>query len=405
MQNSLVENYYRLINELAISTHRYLYDSFKLTDRLIGVVGPRGTGKTTLMLQYIKANYPELSQCFYFSADHIFFNQVTLYEFVEQKYLEDGIKVFFIDEIHKYPNWNQELKNLYDAFPKLKIVFSGSSSLELIKGNYDLSRRAIMYELNGLSFREYLNLTLGKNYTAITLEVLLSSHQELAVQFAQLPRLKMHFNHYLQKGYYPFVLENAHSYGQKLLNIIEKTIYEDITNYYNLKTQNSHIFKKILFFVGTSEPGELNIHNLASSLKIDDKTAAYYLEILKETGLIRLLYSDNIGHALLRKPAKIYLDNPALSNIVSSELGKEVNIGAIRELFFLAMTQNSGLKITYAKAKGDFHIGDHFYEIGGKNKNTSKNRIIDLDNYFVVKDDILIGSKREIPLYLFGFLY
>lgn len=403
MVDFLKATYYRLISELDIKTYRYLYDQFHINNRLTGIVGPRGVGKTTLMLQYIKENLYKSNKVFYFAADNIYFNKVSILEFVENLYHTEGITIFFIDEIHKYQNWNQELKNIYDAFPKIKIIFSGSSSINLIEGSYDLSRRAKLFTLHGLSLREYINFTTGSKLSAITLTELLNNYKKYDKSFGQIPRVKGHFNNYLAKGYYPFVFEDPHSYYERIARIIEKTIFEDIANYYKLKTVNLYSFKKILNFLATIPPGNLNTHNLASNIGIDNKTVAHYLNILNETGLVRLIYPFEGGNQSLRKAEKIFLNNTTLLYALNNYLAQSITKGTVRELFFLQAIVNSDTDVFYSK-NGDFRTTDIIFEIGGKNKTRTQIKNTELPA-ILVKDNIFTSSKDVIPLYYFGFLY
>lgn len=404
MIEALKLTYFRLIKQLNINTYRYLYSIFNLSNRLIGIVGSRGTGKTTLMLQYIKNNIKTINDAFYVSMDHIYFSEITLFEFVQEIYQTEGIKIFFLDEIHKYKNWEQELKNIYDSFPDIKIVFSGSSSIDLLKGTYDLSRRGIVHNLKGLSFREYLNFQTGKNFPAYTFKELIKNHEKISSKLSQVDKIKGLFKNYLKYGYYPFIFEGKEFYFQKLMNIINKTIFEDISNFYNLKTENLIYFKKILYFLATIPPGKVNIHSLAGNLAIDDKTMARYIKILKETGLVSLIFADKKGASLIRKPEKIFIENTSLYFAISYGIGHEANVGTLRELFFVNSIINCGENVFYSKEIGDFTCNKINFEIGGKGK--KKEQIInDIGHSFLVKDDILVSSKSIIPLYLFGFLY
>lgn len=256
MSEVLKSIFHRLVASLDVDTKRYLYSSFKPSNRLMGLAGPRGVGKTTLMLQYIKETQ-DLPTVFYVSADNIYFSNTTLFDFIREQYETESIKLFFIDEAHKYGGWSQELKNVYDSFPDVTVVFSGSSSMDLVKGSYDLSRRGIMHKLHGMSFREYLNFTTGSNFPPINLNSLITDRKQLSAELGTQPRLKGHFKEYLKTGYYPFIFESKELYFEKLGNIIDKTIYEDIASYYRLKTANLHIFKHILHYLCTIPPERL----------------------------------------------------------------------------------------------------------------------------------------------------
>lgn len=395
--------FHRLIESLALPQARYLYPSFNLHNRLTGLIGPRGVGKTTLLLQYIKKELYAEGKAFYFSADLIYFQQTTLLEFVGNLHLIEGYHTIFIDEIHKYQGWNQELKNIYDSFPALKIVFSGSSMLDLIEGSHDLSRRAKLYRLQGLSFREYLNFTLGLDLKPIAFQEMLENTHAALHPLKGVERILPHFEEYLQKGYYPFVFEDPNSYYEKVSRVIEKTIFEDIANYYNLKTPNLPYFKKLLSYLASIPPGELNMHNLAKNLGIDHKTVEHYVTILSSVGLVREMRPYEGVNPGLRKPAKILLNNTNLIHTLQKYLGQEFSKGMERELSFIQSLQNADVEIYYSK-QADYRTRNVIFEIGGKNKTRTQLKGLKEPSY-LVKDGILHPLKGEIPLFLFGFLY
>jgi len=355
------------------------------------------------MLQYIKENIKDKDECIYASIDNIYFSKNLLIDFVNELYEDYGVRYYFFDEVHKYKNWNQEFKNIYDSYPDIKIIFSCSSSIDLIKGTYDLSRRGVLYRIGEMSFREYLLFNEIADIGTVTFEDILENREVLEQKIAGIKKLKGYFNEYLGKGYYPFHLEDKRSYGQKILRIIEKTIYEDISNYYKLKTDNLSNFKRILSYLSTIPPGELNRNSIAKNIGLDNKTVQNYLDILQETGLIELIKENKSGSNLLKRTEKMYLDNPDLYTSINEEIGNESKIGTIREIFFIKMIKNSGNKIFYSKT-GDFEVNNTIFEIGGKNK-TLKQIKSHIGDAYLVKDDILYGNKYEIPLYLFGFLY
>jgi predicted AAA+ superfamily ATPase len=398
----LHDTFKRLLGEVKVETHRYLFDSFHINNRLTGIIGPRGVGKTTLMLQFIKEKLTNNEKVMYVSADSIYFSDHTLVDFVNDLYQQEGIDHFFIDEIHKYPNWNQELKNIYDAFPRIKIIFSGSSSIDLVKGSYDLSRRGKLFRLHGLSFREFLSFTEGQSYPVITLENILNNPQETSDIFSQIPRLKGLFKDFLLTGYYPFLLESPTDYYEKLLNVIDKSIYEDIAKFYNLKTPNLVYFKRILNFLASIPPGETNINNLARNLQIDHKTTEHYLIILSEAGLIRFVSVPDGGNRGLQKPLKIFINNTTLLSALNYYVAEPLAIGTVRELFFLQSLMDAEHPVYYSSI-GDYKVNEYCFEIGGKNK--TNRQIKAAAASFLVKDDILHPSQGVLPLYLFGFLY
>lgn len=402
MLDSLQMIFERLINETSMLHHRFLYHQFNLNNRLTGLIGPRGVGKTTLLLQLIKAHYAGSKHVFYVSADHIYFKEKKIYSFIEELYLKQSITTFFIDEIHKYDNWNQELKNIYDGFPGVKIVFSGSSSLDLVKGSYDLSRRANIYYLPGLSFREYLNFSFNTNHSAYTLTDLMQHYTTISKTLSNIPGLLGDFHIYLKQGFYPFLTEDPLTYYQRILRVIDKTIYEDISNFYNLKTRNLRHLGKILNYLASIPPGEISTYNLGKNLSIDDKTAANYLNMLKETGLVEIIYPRESGNQGLRKPEKVFLNNTNLHYALADRSASNMMIGTIRELAFIQATKNAGLDVFHSK-QGDYQIGSYIFEIGGKNK--TKKQIAGLDNAFIVKDETVAAMHGAIPLVYFGFLY
>lgn len=399
MHRFILETFNRLIDKVSTHHQRYLYSTFQLKNRLTGLIGPRGVGKTTLLLQYIKNELYREKKAFYFSADFIYFQEETLLKFVSDLHQLEGYTTIFIDEIHKYQNWSIELKNLYDAFPSLKIVFSGSSMLDLVQGGGDLSRRAKLYRLHGMSFREYLNFLLGENFSVLSIEKLMDGSEQIPT----MPQLFTQFKNFLKHGYYPFVFEDVHSYYEKLIRIIDKTIYEDIANFYQLKTPNLQYFKRILTFLGSIPPGEVSIHTLSNNLGIDHKTAEHYLNILASVGLIRLLYPFVGGSHALRKPQKIFLHNTTLMHTLQQYHGEPISKGTERELFFIQSLQDSGIDLFYSN-HGDFSTRDATFEVGGKGKNKKQLKAVE-GKCFVVKDDILTPMRGEIPLFSLGFLY
>lgn len=401
MDSFLLQTFERLLEQTDLSSKRYLYTAFQ-PSRLTGIVGSRGVGKTTLMLQYIKEKLSQNKKVFYFSADSIYFKQSTLVQLINDLYNIEGYRFFFIDEIHKYENWNQELKNLYDAFPDIKIVYSGSSRLEIVKGSYDLSRRTKLYHLSGMSFREYLNFSQKTNIDAIKLTELLTNPHDFN-KLASIPMLMGHFKKYLAHGYYPFVFEEPHSYYERVLRIIEKIIFEDIPSYFDLKTHNLHLFKQILGYLATIPPGEVNTNNIAKNINVAHQTIFNYLTILENVGLIQMIYTFDGGSQYLRKPQKIFLNNTTLLYALQQIVGEELNKGTLRELFFIQTMRDADQQVYYSN-QGDYRTKSHLFEIGGKNKTMKQIADSELPA-FLAKDDIIVASKHVIPLLFFGFIY
>lgn len=399
----LTETFHRLIEAQQWPQKRYLYPFFQLNNRLTGLVGSRGVGKTTLLLQHIKDKLFRTREAFYFSADLIYFQQTTLLECVGHLHTVEGYRTIFIDEIHKYHGWDQELKNLYDAFPHLKIVFSGSSMLDLVTGGYDLSRRAKLYTLQGLSFREYLNFSLSLDLPPLSLAQILEEPIEAVHLLKEVDRMLPRFEEYLQHGYYPFYFEDPPSYYEKILRVLEKSIFEDIANYYQLKTNNLHYLKQLLSYFASIPPGELNVNNLAKHLGVDHKTVGHYIAILESVGLVRQMRPYEGGSVGLRKAPKLLVSNTNLLHALHSYLGERPSKGMERELFFVEAMQSAGVELFYSKV-GDYRTRDAVFEVGGKNKRRAQLKGAE-EAAYVVKDGIIHPLKGEVPLFLFGFLY
>jgi len=386
-----------------IETKRYLYDEIDTNNRLIGILGSRGIGKTTLMLQLIKEKYI-LSETIYISLDHIFFFENKLLAVVEKFYNRYGIKNFFLDEVHKYKNWEQEIKNIYDFYDDINIIFSGSSSININKGKYDLSRRCVTYYMYGLSFREFLNIKYNENYKVYDFYEMIENYKEIAFELSENDKILLDFQEYYKYGYYPIYFENNKSIRSKIINMYEKVIYEDIVELIKLNTENLIVLKKLIYFIATMQPGSININSLSNNLKKDNKTILHFIQNLEEAGLLNILSTEGVGGRLIRSPEKIYIENTSLYSTINEEIGNKINIGNLRELFVVNQSKNSKQKIRYSKKVGDFKINEFHFEIGGKNK--GKKQIKDnIDESFIVKDDIIFAQDKIIPLYIFGFLY
>ncbi len=400
--NTIIETYHRLLAEIVPSYHRAFYDDFIMDSRLVGIVGARGVGKTTFLIHYLREHYRGSPRALYISADNLYFVQHSLLETADQFIKDYDGRLLCIDEIHRYKNWNQELKNIYDSYPKLSVLFSGSSSIDLIKGKYDLSRRATLKTMYGFSLREFLEIQEKKHYPVLSLDELRRSTWTLTTELAKTPKLLGYLKQYFREGYYPTFLEmgSLESYSQSLRGIVDKIIYQDVSSFYSLNTSNLDTLKKIIYFFATSEPGSVNINRLAGSLKKDHTTIAEYVQMLRDTGLLRFLLQNKQGHALVRDAEKIYLDNPNLLYALNEEVGKVPSLGLLRELFVVSNLQNAHQHVFFSK-QGDFECDNSLFEIGGKSKTTAQ---LGGKDGFLVKDNVLIGDKKTIPLYLFGFL-
>jgi len=400
----LIQDYQRLLGDLEPVYKRNIYKNLQSDHRITGIVGSRGVGKTTYILHFLKKNYAQSQEALYVSADDLYFADNTLVDLAEKFISLYNGHLLCIDEIHKYPNWAQELKNIYDKHRKLKIIFSGSSSIDLIKEKYDLSRRATLRFLPGLSFREFLEMKTENSYPILSVPEIIAGKNVSVNSITKTPRLFGLFQEYLSTGYYPLFREfdNERDLLEALEGVIEKIIHTDIASYYSLKTSTLPLFRKILYFIYTSAPSSININRIAKSLKKDHTDIANYLEMMRESGLLRYLLLDKSGHALIRNAEKVYLSNTNLAYALEKSTGKKIEKGQIRELFFITSLDNAGLKPFYSKC-GDVKLDDYIFEIGGKGKDSSQIR--DCKNAYVVADGILFRDINKIPLYLFGFLY
>jgi len=382
---------------------RYFIKEDKIKHRLTIITGQRGIGKTTTIAQYMSL-HPELASL-YVSMDSFLIGALSMYEIAEA-FEMDGGKLLCFDEIHKYANWSQELKSIYDNFSTLKIIASGSSSLEINRGSHDLSRRAHQLKMYGMSFKEYLELTLDVTFDKLTLKKILEEHETLAFEtMLELEKVDKKilplFRQYLKSGYYPYSLsiDDEDIFLDMLKQNINVSISSDLLFVYPTLDGNSiKKLKLLLSIIMESVPFVPVIEKLKSTLDIGDgRTLKDYFVKLEDAGILKLLMkASSKGLSKLEKPEKIYLDNTNLLNIA------DANIGTVRETFFLNITSKEH-EVTYPK-KGDFLIDNQYlFEIGGKNK--SFNQIKDIENSFVVADDIEVGAGNKIPLWLFGFLY
>ena len=387
----------RLIHNTPLEFVRSFYlQKLQSKNRLIGLVGQRGVGKTTLLLQYLKQNY-SVSECLYFSADDVYIVDSSIYDIVDE-FVKLGGKVVVIDEIHKYKNWASELKSIYDSFPNLLIRFSGSSMLNIINEKFDLSRRAVIKYVKPLSFREFFNLTNSANIEPILLDDILKNHNKLSTDLAlNYPKLYKSFKKYLQIGCYPFFLEDEQEYKNKLFNATQKIIYEDIPSINRIEYSHLSIFKKIIAkLIYAKVPLKVNISALCKEFGISHPTMLTYLDILEQTKLIKALkkHSKNIS----KKPDKLLFGNPNLLYTYADEFGFDVNIGTLRETFFASCFDT----IFYSDI-GDFVVDNIIFEIGGKNK--SFKQIKDIENSYIVVDTDYTTTKNQIALWLFGLIW
>ncbi len=377
---------------------RYLYHSIAWNNRLIGIKGARGTGKTTLALQWLNQKQLPNNVAAYFSLDDIYFTSHSLLETVVSFYQKGG-KISVLDEVHKYPNWAIEIKNLYDRYQDLQIIFTGSSIIDISRQEADLSRRALIYELAGLSYREYLEFQHNLSWPVLTLEEIISPRPKLRERFAADFKPLANFQHYLKYGYYPFFTDDAESYHQRLRQIVRIIVEYDMAEVRGFDIRNARKMLQLVYVIAQQVPFKPNIKRLAEKTQIHRNSMNNYLHFLHEARLINLLYPSGLSVSTLQKPEKIFLDNPNLLFALSETSPSR---GTIREVFF--NNQVSLQHVVNDSKSTDFIVeGQYHFEIGGKNK--SKKQIKNLSNSWVVKDDIEYPVANTIPLWLFGFLY
>lgn len=389
MEN-LVKIYKKLLRETDIRFQRYLYHEIDWENRIVGIRGPRGVGKTTLMLQHIKKEM-NTSDVLYVNADDIYFSTHRLLDLAE-RLVQQGIHHLYIDEIHKYKDWSKELKLIYDYYSELKVVFSGSSVLDLNRGTSDLSRRAVVYHLYGLSFREYLVLYQGLDIPVFSLDDIVSGKPE----DIEIPTPLRHFEDYLKRGYYPFAQDRG--FDAKLRQIINLTLESDIPIFADMPASMGRKFKQLLAVIAESVPFKPNMSKLAEIIGAGRNQMPDYFQYIEDAGMIVQLRDETGGIRGLGKVDKVYLDN---TNLIYSLAENEANIGNLRETFFLnQMRVNNPI---VSSTISDFQIGQRTFEIGGKNK--GKKQIISAEEGYVVKDQIEYSSGNILPLWWFGLNY
>jgi Predicted ATPase (AAA+ superfamily) len=380
----------KLIQEADTSFLRYMYDEINWESRMIGLIGPRGVGKTTLILQYIKQNLNS-ADTLYVTAEDFYFVDKRISEMVDT-FVKYGGKYLFIDEIHKYKDWSKELKLIYDYHKDLKVVFTGSSVLDIKKGASDLSRRAVIYNMQGLSFREYLQLFHNISAKTYSLEEILQHKVEIANIERPLPL----FVDYLKRGYYPFSLEE--DFEIRLGQIINQTLENDIPMYADMNVATGRKLKQLLAIIAKSAPFKPNMSKIAEMLSASRNNIADYCLYIEEAGMIAQLRDNTGGIRGLGKVDKIYLDN---TNLIYSLAEDASNKGNIRETFFL--NQMRVKHDVFTSSIADFLIENKTFEVGGKNK--GQKQIEGIENGYILKDDIENGFLNIIPLWQLGLTY
>ena len=394
----LLEQSERLISNINLNFKRYLFGTIQWDSRLIGIKGARGTGKTTLLLQWIKEQNLPTEKAAYFSLDDLYFLEHSLKETVTQFY-KNGGSVLVLDEVHKYKNWSIEIKNIYDFFPELKIIFTGSSIIDISRQEGDLSRRALMYELPGLSYREYLSMLGIINLPVIGLEELLFNSAEIKKKIPPTFRPLEHFNNYLNYGYYPFGIVDSSSIHQRINQLIRTIVEVDMAELKDFDIRNAKKLLQLVYVIAQQVPFKPNISSLAIKTNIHRNSLNNYLYYLEQAKILSLLFPAGNSTAVLQKPEKIFLNNTTLLAALAEQ---KPNIGTVRETFFLSQLQT--LHKVQLPKQGDFYVNNTYtFEVGGKGK--GQKQLESLENAWVVKDDIEFPMLKTIPLWMFGLLY
>lgn len=388
------DSLYAYMNEMLrrtpVSFSRYMYSRINWDDRMIGITGPRGVGKSTMVLQYISEHRKNGSHL-YVSADHIYFSAHSLVALADD-FVKEGGTHLYIDEVHKYKGWSKEMKQIYDVHPDLHIVFTGSSVLDIRKGEADLSRRVLMYHMQGLSFREYLRLFHNMDAPVYTLDEILA-HE---VTIPELPHPLPLFREYLKKGYYPFSAD--YGFEMRMEQVISQTIESDIPQYADMRASTARKLKRMLSIISRLAPYKPSVENLATEVGVSKNNIPDYLVYLEKAGMIGQLRDDTGGLRGLGKVEKVYIDNPSLMTVLS---GGKPEVGNLRETFFYNQMRVKNEIIS--SKESDFVIGQYTFEIGGRKK--GKKQIENVPYGIVVKDDIEFGHGITVPLWHFGLNY
>jgi uncharacterized protein len=387
----------QLIKTTPIGFKRYLYSTIDWSEKLIGIKGARGTGKTTLLLQYLHETGLSASQAAYLSLDEIYFLSHSLLEAV-RSFHQSGGKIVVLDEVHKYPNWSQEVKNLHDRYRDLQIVFTGSSIIDISKEEGDLSRRAVIYELHGLSYREYLVFKKGIDLPLIKLEDLLNPGISLRNYFTPDFLPLQHFQSYLKQGYFPFSGENEGIYFKKLRQLVRTIVEYDMAEIRGFDIRNGKKLLQLLYLIAQQVPFKPNVSALAEKTLIHRNSMVNYLHYLADARLIDLQYPAGMSVAMLQKPEKIFLNN---TNFLFALSEKFPESGTVRETYFNSLVKVSHT-VQYSPSVDFLVDGQFHFEVGGENKS---NKQVRDEKTWIVKDDLEYPVGKSLPLWVFGMLY
>ncbi len=387
-----------LLRSVNNSFRRYLHPIINWEQRMIGIKGPRGAGKTTLMLQHLKFDLKDRrSQALYVTADHTWFYNHTLLDTAMDWYKLGG-RLLFIDEVHKYPQWSRELKNIYDGLPAMRVIFSASSALDIYRGESDLSRRVISYSLAGLSFREYLSFTQGIVFDSISIADIYSRHRDISATVLEKLQPLPVFNKYLRNGYLPIIAEGEAEYLPRLEQVINAIVDSDLAYIAHYNAGTAVKVKRLLGVIAESAPFKPNMSALARKMDLHRESVYEYVYQLRDARLLNILSAAGKGVSKLQKPDKIFLENANFAYAINPNPDK----GNVRETFLLSQLENTGERV-FAPVEGDFLTSGILIEVGGKSKDAKQVKAA--ESFLVAADDLEIGFGSKVPLWLFGFLY
>ena len=398
---TIIELSAKKIRNINLTFVRSIDKKINWNSRLIGIKGARGCGKTTLLLQHLKNNHMDLvssGKALYASLDNIWFSKNSLLDLADS-FSKNGGKILYLDEVHKYEDWPIYIKNIYDDYPELQVVFTGSSLLQILDARADLSRRPVMYKMQGLSFREFLNIKTGNDFQTLTLEEILFNHSKHSFDICSKVKPFEYFDEYLKTGYYPFFMEGLDTYYIKLEETVNMILEMELPLLRKIEIPYVPKLKKLLAIIAESSPFILNTSKLSGAMELNRATLLSYLKSLTDAKLIDSLFKDLKGVSSLQKPDKIFLEN---TNLMYLYQGEKVDTGNVRETFLVnQLSYNQTVELSEVS---DFYVNDKYtIECGGKSK--TGEQIKSLENAFVAADGIETGAGSKIPLWLFGFLY
>ena len=393
----LFDNYHRKLSKIDLRFKRYLYQKINWKSRFIGIKGPRGVGKTTMLLQHILENYQEVDQTLYASLDDLWFSTHSLMDLVDWAY-QHGIMRLYLDEVHRYDQWSLNLKNIYDNYPDMSIVYTSSSLLIMDNAKVDLSRRQTLYTLYGMSLREFLVYEGIQTFEAIPLDDLLKDHVSHAMQITKAVRIAPLFEAYLQHGYYPFYRESIEDFSGRLRDTVSVVIESDLPAVERISFETIQKVKRLLMLISERVPFEPNMSELWKQLATNNELGLRMLYSLDNAQILGLLTSKTKNYKYLHKPDKIFLGNTNLMHVLCSHVDK----GNERETYFY--NQLDVVADVKYPSKGDFLVSEKYlFEVGGRNKTFEQ--IADIPDSFLAVDNTEVGHGNRIPLWMFGFLY